>query len=386
MSRTGRPGLSGREKKELWARWRRGQSLSDIGRALGKHAGSIFGVLAANGGITPSPRTRRATALSLREREEISRGLATGLSLRGIAKRLGKAPSTISREVGRNGGPGRYRAAQADERAVDKARRPKAPALALRPRLRRIVAARLQDDWSPEQIAGWLATKYPNDPRMRVSHETIYRSLYLQARGVLHRELLDHLRTRRRMRKGRSWSTEGQRRGQIIDAVSIHERPAHVAARTRPGHWEGDLITGGRNTHVATLVERYSRYVILVRVEGKDSASVVGSLVRKVNALPPGLFLSLTWDRGTELAMHKRFTTRTGVPVYFCDPKSPWQRGTNENTNGLVRQYIPPGLDMATLSQHELDLISARLNRRPRKILGFQSPRSRITGGVALTG
>lgn len=382
----GRPGLSAKEKKDLWARWRLGQSLSDIGRALGKHAGSIYGVLAASGGITPPTRTRRQTALSLREREEISRGLAKGLSLRAIAKRLRKAPSTISREVARNGGQARYRAAQADERAQAKAKRPKASLLALRPGLRRIVAAKLQDDWSPEQIAGWLAVKHANDPRMRISHETIYRSLYLQTRGVLHRELLDRLRTKRRMRRGKGWSTEGQRRGQIVDAVSIHERPAQVAARTKPGHWEGDLITGRRNTHVATLVERYSRYVILVRVEGKDSASVVGALVRKVNALPGGLFLSLTWDRGTELALHKRFTARTGVPVYFCDPKSPWQRGTNENTNGLVRQYIPPGLDLSALTQHELDLISARLNRRPRKILGFTSPRSRITGGVAPTG
>jgi IS30 family transposase len=342
-------------------------------------------VLTANGGITPATRTRRETALTLREREEISRGLVKGSSLRAIAAQLGKAPSTVSREVARNGGRKRYRATRADEQAVTNAKRPKATVLALRSQLRRIVAAKLQDDWSPEQIAGWLATKHPTDPRMRVSHETIYRSLYLQARGVLGRELLDRLRTKRRMRKGKAWSTEGQRRGRIVDAISIHERPAHVAARTKPGHWEGDLVTGRRNTHIATLVERYSRYVILVRVEGKDSASVVGALVRKVNALPQGLFLSLTWDRGTELAMHKRFTRRTGVPVYFCDTKSPWQRGTNENTNGLVRQYIPSGLDLSTLSQRDLDLISARLNRRPRKILGFTSPRSRITGGVAPT-
>jgi IS30 family transposase len=385
MARTGRPGLSAKEKQELWARWRLGQSLSDIGRALRKHSGSIYGVLAANGGITPAARRRRKVELSFRQRESISRGLAKGLSIRAIAKRLRKAPSTVSREIARNGGRTKYRAARADERALAKAKRPKPPLLALRPALRKVVASKLQDDWSPAQIAGWLAVKHRRDPEMRVSHETIYRSLYLQARGVLHRQLLDRLRTKRRMRKGKRWSTEGQRRGQIIDAVSIHERPASIEARAKPGHWEGDLITGRRNTHIATLVERYSRYVILVRVEGKDSTSVVNALSRKVNGLPHGLFLSLTWDRGTELALHKLFTERTGVPVYFCDPKSPWQRGTNENTNGLVRQYFPPGLDLSAFSQHDLDLIAIRLNRRPRKILGFDSPRSRITGGVAPT-
>jgi len=385
MARTGRPGLWAKEKQELWARWRLGQSLSDIGRALGKHAGSIYGVLAASGGITPATRKRREEALTLRQREEISRGLVKGFSIRVIAKRLQKAASTVSREIARNGGRAKYRATRADERALEKAKRPKLPLLAHKPVLRRVVAAKLQDDWSPEQIAGWLAAKHPDNREMRISHETIYRSLYLRTRGVLHRQLLDRLRTKRRMRKGKRWSTEGQQRGQIIDAVSIHDRPAEVAARTKPGHWEGDLITGRRNTHIATLVERYSRYVILVRVEGKDSKSVVSALIHKVNALPRGLFLSLTWDRGTELALHKLFTERTGVPIYFCDPKSPWQRGTNENTNGLVRQYFPPGLDLSTFTQHELDLIAVRLNRRPRKILGFSSPRSRITGGVAPT-
>lgn len=323
--------------------------------------------------------------LSLREREEISRCLAKDLSIRAIAKRLRKAPSTVSREIARNGGRRRYRAARADERAWAEAKRPKTPLLIGRPALKTIVAAKLQDDWSPEQIAGWLAAKYPRGKEMRISHETIYRSLYLQTRGVLHRELLQRLRTGRLMRRGRTASTEGQRRGQIIDAVSIHDRPTEISSRAKPGHWEGDLLTGRSNSHIMTLVERYSRYVILVRVKGKDSANVVGALIRKVKALPRGLFLSLTWDRGTELALHKLFTKQTGVPVYFCDPKSPWQRGTNENTNGLVRQYFPSGVDFSSFTQHELDLIAVRLNRRPRKILGFQSPRSRITGGVAPT-
>jgi IS30 family transposase len=291
----------------------------------------------------------------------------------------------VSREISANGGVKRYRAAQADERAWANARRPKASLLARRPALRRLIAAKLQDDWSPEQIAGWLALEHSNSPPMRISHETIYRSLYLQTQGALHRQLLRRLRTKRLMRRGRKASTAGQRRGQIIDAVSIHDRPEEIGARTKPGHWEGDLITGRGNTHIATLVERYSRYLLLVKVDGKDSGSVVSALIRKVMSLPRGLFLSLTWDRGTELGLHKRFTTRTGVPVYFCDPKSPWQRGTNENTNGLVRQYFPKGLALSAFSQHDLDVIAARLNRRPRKILGFQSPSSRITGGVAPT-
>jgi len=248
------------------------------------------------------------------------------------------------------------------------------------------VATKLLDDWSPEQIAGWLNAKYRRGSAMRISHETIYRTLYLQTRGALHRQLVERLRTKRRMRRGKRSSTDGQRRGQIIDAVSIRERPAEITARTKPGHWEGDLITGSRNSHVATLVERYSRYLLLVRVTGKDSATVVRALSRKVKGLPEGLFLSLTWDRGTELAKHKLFTRQTGVPVYFCDPKSPWQRGTNENTNGLVRQYFPKGLDLSAFSQRELDVIAVRLNGRPRKILGFDSPRTRITGGVARTG
>jgi IS30 family transposase len=385
MAQRGRPGLSARQKSDLWSRWRRGESLSEIGRALGKQAGSIFGVLAASGGISPASRKRADSALSLREREEISLGLVKGRSIRAIASRLRRTPSTVSREISRNGGAVNYRAALADERAWASAKRPKVALLADRPALRRLVAAKLQDDWSPEQIAGWLEAKYGGKSAMRVSHETIYRSLYLQTQGALHRQLLQRLRTKRRMRRGKRATTAGQRRGQIIDAVSIHDRPLEINARSKPGHWEGDLIAGRGNTHIATLVERCSRYVLLVKVKGKDSGSVVSALIRKVNGLPQGLFLSLTWDRGTELALHKLFTKQTGVPVYFCDPKSPWQRGTNENTNGLVRQYFPKGLALSNFTQHQLDLIAVRLNRRPRKILGFHSPRARITGGVAST-
>lgn len=386
MAQRGRPGLSPQEKKDLWSRWRQGQSLSDIGRALKKHAGSIYGVLAATGGISPSTRTRREGGLSPHEREEISRCLARGLSIRAIAARLRRPPSTISREVERNGGRAKYRASRADERAWALAKRPKKALLTRNSALRKLVARKLQEDWSPEQIAGWLAARYAQNSKMRVSHETIYRTLYQHTKGSLHRQLLDRLRTKRRMRRGKHSTTGGQKRGQIVDAVSVHERPSEVTARSKPGHWEGDLITGGRNTHVATLVERYSRYLLLVRVDGKDSVNVVRALVRKVESLPRGLFLSLTWDRGTELAMHKHFTRATGVPVFFCDPKSPWQRGTNENTNGLLRQYLPKGLDLSGFSQHELDVIAMRLNRRPRKVLGFLSPHARIVGGVAPTG
>jgi IS30 family transposase len=291
----------------------------------------------------------------------------------------------VSREITRNEGRSKYRAALADDRAWTAAKRPKPCLLAKNKALRKIVAEKLQEDWSPQQIAGWLDATAGDNSALRVSHETIYRSLYLQTRGVLRRELVARLRSKRTMRRGKRSSTDGQRRGQIIDAVSIRDRPSEIESRATPGHWEGDLITGAKNTHIATLVERYSRYLLLVRVTGKDTASVVGALIDKVKSLPVGLILSLTWDRGTELAMHKVFSKETGVPVYFCDAKSPWQRGTNENTNGLLRQYFPNGLVLSTYSQHDLDLIAWRMNGRPRKTLGFLSPRVRITGAVAST-
>jgi len=385
MAQLGRPGLSAHQKQELWSRWRMGQSISEIGRALGKQSGSIHGVLASNGGVTPYVKSRACCALTLAEREEMSRGLVEGLSVREIAALLQRAPSTVSREIARNRGRSKYRAALADDRAWIAAKRPKTCLLAKNKKLRKLVAEKLQEDWSPQQISGWLAAT-KRGPTMQISHETIYRSLYLKTRGVLQRELIACLRSRRTMRRGKRSSTEGQRRGQIIDAVSIRDRPSEIETRATAGHWEGDLIAGARNTHIATLVERYSRYLLLVRINGKDTASVVGALIQKVKQLPKGLLLSLTWDRGTELAMHKVFTKETGIPVYFCDPRSPWQRGTNENTNGLLRQYFPNGLGLSSYSQHDLDVIALRLNRRPRKTLGFLSPRARITGAVAATG
>jgi IS30 family transposase len=386
MAQMGRPGLSSQQKHELWARWKAGQSLSDIGRSLGKHAGSIFGVLHSRGGIAPPTRRRSSRSLSLREREEISRGLVSGLSLRLIAARLGRAPSTISREVGRNAGHRKYRAANADERAWRSACRPKPCRLAANQSLQMVVAEKLNDNWSPQQIAGWLKVEYVNEVPMRVSHETIYKSLFVQARGVLKKELISRLRTRRLMRRGKSSTTRGQPRGQIVDAVSIRQRPAEVEDRAIPGHWEGDLLAGGKNTHIATLVERQSRFVMLVRVPGKDTESVIGALVSKVKHLPAGLMSSLTWDRGTELADHKRFTVATDVSVYFCDPQSPWQRGSNENTNGLLRQYFPKGTDLSGYSQSDLDAVALQLNTRPRKSLGFITPAVKLAETVASIG
>ncbi len=384
MARRGRPGLSDAQKTELWLRFKAGESLSDIGRSLGKHAGSIHGVVSASGGIVPATRIRAPSALTPKEREEISRGIATGLSLRGIASKLSRSPSTISREVSRNGGRSQYRASVADLEAWDRSRRPKLCKLATQPQLRNLVARKLRLNWSPEQISGWLAKQYAHRDDIQVSHETIYRSLFIQARGVLKKELVKHLRSRRMMRRAKKSSTKGQPRGQIIDAVSIRERGPEVEDRAIPGHWEGDLLSGTRNSHIATLVERQSRFTMLVKLNGKDTATVVKALSRKVRRLPIELRKSLTWDRGPELAQHKLFTIATDVEVYFCDPQSPWQRGTNENTNRLLRQYFPRGLDLADYSQADLNKVANQLNTRPRKTLGFETPADKLR--VAMTG
>jgi IS30 family transposase len=386
MARTDRPGLSHEQKAELWRRWKASETLSEIGRALSKHAASVFGIVAAKGGFAPMPRSRRSGSLSLMEREEISRGLVEGRSFRQLGRNLGRAASKISREVASNGGRRAYSATRADERALDRARRPKPCQLAFNPALCKPVAAKLSGQWSPQQIAGWLKTRYPGDPSMTVSHETMYKSLFIQARGVLKKELLAHLRSRRIMRRGRTASTAGQTRGQIIDAVSIRDRPTEIEDRAIPGHWEGDLLSGTRNSHIATLVERSSRFVLLGKVAGKDSDSVVSALIARVQYLPLGVTASLTRDRGTELAYHRKFTVATDVNVYFCDPKSPWQCGSNENTSGLLRQYLPNGTDRSVYTQSDLDQIAQRLNTRPRKTLGFETPAVTFQRAVALTG
>ncbi len=379
--------MSAAGKKELWERWRAGESISDIARALQKAPGSIHGMIEATGGFSPPQRRRRRCALTPTEREEISRGLATGESLRAIADRLGRCASTVCREVNRNGGRRNYRAQKAEEKAWHRARRPKRCLLAINDRLRDLVAEKLKADWSPEQISGWLGKEYPEDGTMRISHETIYRTLFVQARGALKRELLAHLRSRRMMRKGRHASTAGQGRGQIKEAVSIRERPPEAEDRAVPGHWEGDLLAGGSsNTHVATLVERSSRFVMLVRVGGKDTESVVAAISEQIRRLPKTIMATLTWDRGPEMAAHKKFTVATDVAVYFCDPKSPWQRGTSENTNRLLRQYLPRRTDLSVYDQDDLDLIALKLNTRPRKTLGYSTPAATLARTVALTG
>ncbi len=387
MARVGRPrGLSAAGKKEMWKRWRAGESISDIARALQKPPSSIHTMIEATGGFSPPERRRRRCALTLLEREEISRGLATGESLRAIARRLGRSASTVCREVERNGGRVRYRAAKAEKRSWERARRPKRCLLAMNDDLRDLVAGKLKEDWSPEQISGWLKKEYPLDEAMRVSHETIYRTLFVQARGALKRELLAHLRSRRMMRKSQGASTRGQPRGQIKEAVSIRERPAEVEDRAVPGHWEGDLLSGSRNTHIATLVERSSRFVMLVRLSGKDTETVVAALSEQIRRLPGTMMDTLTWDRGPEMAAHKKFTVATDVAVYFCDPKSPWQRGTSENTNRLLRQYLPRRTDLSVYDQADLDLIALKLNTRPRKTLAYSTPAATLAEAVALTG
>ena len=339
----------------------------------------------ATGGSLRRSVAARRRALTLAEREDISRGIASGCSMRVIAQGLKRAVSTVSREVARHGGRPLYRANEADQQAWESALRPKTCLLATHTNLRELVASKLILDWSPEQISGWLKQSYPDDESLRVSHETIYRTLFLQARGALKQELVRHLRSQRRIRRSRHSSIHGHSQGRIVDAISIRERPAEVEDRAIPGHWEGDLLRGARNSHVATLVERHSRFCMLVKVPGKDTATVVTALSQHVRELPATLRRSLTWDRGLEMAQHKSFTMATDVQVYFCDPQSPWQRGSNENTNGLLRQYLPKKVDLSCYSQSELDQIALRLNQRPRKTLGFQTPADKLQASVAST-
>jgi IS30 family transposase len=367
------------QKAELWDRWKNGQRVADIARALERRNKSgVYRVLALNGGIAPAARRRAPMALGLEEREEISRGIAAGRSIRRIAARLGRADSTVSREVRRHGGRSAYRASEADSDAWDRALRPKPCRLASHPELRWRVAQKLALEWSPEQISGWLKREFPADEGSRVSHEIIYRSLFVQTRGVLKKELIAHLRTARNMRQAKGGTTKSRPLGQLVDTVSIRERPAEAEDRAVPGHWEGDLLSGANNTHMVMLVERHSRFAMLIKVPSKDTATVVGALSKHVRKLPAELRRSLTWDRGKEMADHKSFTVATNVQVYFCDPRSPWQRGSNENTNGLLRQYFPRGTALSGYSQAHLNRIALRLNQRPRKTLGFETPADRL--------
>lgn len=374
------------QKAIMWERWRKGESLQRIAELFDRNHSSIQRILAETGGIQPAQRRRSRLALTLAEREEISRSVATGQSIRSVATRLGRAPSTISREIMRNGGQECYRASQADQAAWDRGRRPKTCSLAENRSLAHIVAGKLQLLWSPEQIAGWLKRTYPDDETFQVSHETIYRSLFIQARGVLKKELLQHLRRTRAMRRSRHHTQKSDDRRRIRDAVSISERPATVEDRAVPGHWEGDLLCGTSSSQIATLVERHSRYVMLVKVASKDAETFANTLIKNARKLPQELYKSLTWDRGTEMADHKRFTLATDIKVYFCDPQNPWQRGSNENTNGLLRQYFPKGIDLSAYSQAKLNAVARKLNERPRKTLNYETPAERFSQSVASIG
>src|SRR4051812_19774196 len=371
--------LSEAEKAQIRELVREGLSVRLVCRRVGRASGSVRQYLANTGGVRPPVRRRAPDRLTLPEREEIFAGLVAGGSLRSIAARLRRAPSTVSREVEANGGRRRYRPSRAEAAAWRRACRPKPGKLAADPRLRADVEAKLGQDWSPHQIAGWLSRAYPDEPEMRVSHETIYMSLFVQSRGALNRELTQHLRTRRVTRRPRGSSVHGHGRGQITGAVSIRARPAEAEDRAVPGHWEGDLLLGAGHSQIATLVERSARFVMLVRLPaGRSSGDVVDALARQVQTLPAQLRRSLTWDRGLELAEHKRFSVDTGVQVYFADPRSPWQRGSNENTNGLLRQYFPKRVSIAGYSQEELDAVAGKLNSRPRQTLNWMTPSEKL--------
>jgi transposase, IS30 family len=373
------------ESTEIWDRWKRGENLSTIGRVFRTSSGAIYCHLKPFGGIRPRPRRRSRLALSLVEREEISRGLINGDSLRMIATSLGRAPSTVSREVSRNGGLGPYRAAASEKRAWSQALRPKLCKLATHPPLRQVVARLLRRNWSPQQISGRLKRKHPDEEAFWVSHETIYRSLFVQARGVLKKELIEHLRLHHPIRRSRHATAKADTRGRIQDTVSIRERPAEAKDRAVPGHWEGDLLCGSDNSYLVTLVERQTRYLMIAKIANRDTHSVITALIKQAKQLPEQLYRSLTWDRGLELADHKLFTLATDVAVYFCDPQSPWQRGSNENTNRLLRQYFPRRTDLSVHSQARLNSIARQLNERPRKTLDYETPAERFQACVAST-
>jgi IS30 family transposase len=379
-----RSALTVQEKAEIWRAYRAGASLRSISRTLGRTMEALRTLVAATGGRPPVVPRWSARWLALAEREEISRGIVAGDSCRLIGGRIRRAGSTVSREIARNGGRRHYRACQAERAAPSRARRPKAAKLVACPRLRQVVEAKLASRWSPQQIAGWLTRAYPDDRELRVSHETIYMSLFVQPRGALRKELTRYLRSRRMVRRPRAArAANGQ--GQLRNAVNISARPAEAADRAVPGHWEGDLLLGRANSAIATLVERTSRVTVLVRLpHGRSSERVLTALAECFVRLPEQLVRSLTWDQGKEMALHAQFTIDTGLQIYICDPRSPWQRGTNENTNGLLRQYFPKGTNLVAVSQDELDAVAAELNGRPRQTLGWWSPSEKFAEAVAM--
>lgn len=367
-------GFTQEEANIIWKKWKLGCSLSDIGRCIRKSPGSIFHLVSSYGGIAPASRKRRQLFLSFEEREEISRGIAAKKTIRQIAHNLKRSPATISREIQRNGGQTKYRAHLADERYWRLASRSKPSKLSINTKLKDIIAEKLTMKWSPEQISGWLKNNYPIGSNMHISHETIYKSIFIQSKGIFNKTIRKHLRSKKTMRRAKNARSQNNIRGQIIDPITIRERPAEIEDRAIPGHWEGDLICGSKNSHMATLVERKSRFTLLVKVKGKDTFSVVQALKEQLLTLPLNLRRSLTWDRGMELADHKKLSIDTNINIYFCDPRSPWQRGTNENTNRLLRQYFPKKTDISVYKQEYLDEVARELNQRPRKILNFKTP------------
>ncbi|HIE0441691.1 TPA: IS30 family transposase [Proteus mirabilis] len=373
------------QKAIIWDRYKQGDSLHEIARMFDRYHSSIMPTIYQTGGFRPPVRKRHRLSLSLDEREEISRGLAEKCSIREIAKKISRAPSTVSREIRRHGGLTNYRAAKADKKAWDNALRPKDCKLSQNPTLCKIIAEKMHQGWSPEQIAGWLKRNYPDAQEMNVSHETIYKTLFIQTRGALKKELQQYLRSRRTVRKSRTTSLKGKGLGSIPNAVPISERPSTVADRAIPGHWEGDLIQGSKNSYIVTLVERHSRYVMLAKISDNKTATVIAALIKQAQQLPSELYKTLTWDRGVEMTNHAVFTVATDIQVYFCDPQSPWQRGSNENTNRLLRQYFPKGTDLSVHSQQRLNSIARQLNERPRKTLGYESPAERFNQCVAST-
>lgn len=377
--------FSADEKDLIFDLWKQGTGFSDIGRILEAAPGTVFTALRESGGIKPKARKRRSEHLTLEEREEIRVALSAKMSLRAIARMLGRSPSTISREVKRNRGRRYYKAVDADNRAKRMAKRPKIGILEAAPVLRHLVMEKLELKWSPEQISGWLRDEYSRNKKMHVSHETIYKSIYVRSKGVIHHAFSKHLRRGRPMRHGRHHRRSGDRSfTNIVQGISIHERSKNIEHRRSVGHWEGDLVSGSNNTHIATLVDRKSRYTIIAKLPGKDATSVHEALLSVFKKMPNEYCKSLTWDRGMELARHAELTSEIGIPVYFCDPQSPWQRGTNENTNGLIRQYLPKKTDLSPHSQSRLNDIAKQLNERPRKTLKFKTPSHMIDIGVAM--
>jgi len=373
------------EKELIFNLWKQGVGFSDIGRILEAAPGTVFTALRESGGIKPSSRTRNAKHLTLAEREEIRVALSAKMSLRGIARMLNRSPSTISREVARNRGRRYYKAVDADNRARRMAKRPKLGILELNPKLKRVIISKLELNWSPEQISGWLRVEHSRKKSMQISHETIYKSIYVRAKGVIHHSFTKHLRRSRPMRHSRHHRRSGDRSfTSIVNGVSIHKRSKNIEKRRSIGHWEGDLVSGSKNTHIATLVDRKSRFTIILKLKGKDAESVHQALLATFRKMPAHYRKSLTWDRGMELAKHADLTKEIGLPVYFCDPQCPWQRGTNENTNSLIRQYFPKKTDLSPHTQERLNEVANQLNERPRKTLKFKTPSHMIEKSVAM--